>query len=84
MKVFYENEGSSAEAVGSVSATGLFAPADKSPNTNFDVWVIAQARNERGKDGEPLVGKSYVVVTVPVYVFNGQRYVRDLDRWVPQ
>jgi quinohemoprotein amine dehydrogenase len=84
MKVFYESEGSSAEAVGSVSATGLFAPAEKSPNTNFDVWVIAQAGNERGRDGAPLVGKSYVVITVPVYVFNGRRYVRDLDRWVPQ
>ena len=40
------------------------------------------AKTEKGKDGKPLAGRSYLVVTVPVYVFNGRRYVRDFDRWV--
>jgi quinohemoprotein amine dehydrogenase len=82
MKVFYENEGSPSKAVGSVSPTGLFTPAGDNPNNNFDVWVIAEARTEKDKDGKPLVGKSYLVVTVPAYTFNGRRYVRDFDRWV--
>jgi hypothetical protein len=46
------------------------------------VWVVAEARTDKDKDGRPLVGKSYLVVTVPAYTFNGRRYVRDLDRWV--
>jgi hypothetical protein len=61
---------------------GLFMPANDHPNANFDVWVIATARNERDRNGAPLVGKSYMVLTVPTYVFNGRQYVRDLDRWV--
>jgi hypothetical protein len=81
-KVFYTGEGSSADFVGSVSPTGLYTPADKSPENNFDVWAIATAKNEKDKNGKPLVGKSYLVVTVPMYTFNGRRYVRDLDRWI--
>ena len=82
MKVFYESEGARTDPVGSVSPTGLFTPAADSPNTNFDVWVIAQAKTEKDTDGKPLVGKAYLVVTVAAYTFNGRRYVRDLDRWV--
>jgi quinohemoprotein amine dehydrogenase len=82
MKVFYENEGANTDAIGSITPAGLFVPAEHSPKNNFDVWVMAQARDETGKDGEPLTGKSYMVVTVPVYVFNGRRYVRDLDHWI--
>jgi quinohemoprotein amine dehydrogenase len=82
MKVFYESEGTNTDSVGSVSPKGLFIPAGNSPNNNFDVWVIAEAKTEKDPDGEPLVGKAYLVVTVPVYTFNGRRYVRDLDRWV--
>ena len=82
MKVFYESEGTRTDPVGSVSPTGLFTPAADSPNTNFDVWVIAQAKTEKDTDGKPLVGKAYLVVTVAAYTFNGRRYVRDLDRWV--
>ena len=82
MKIFYESEGTNTAQVGSVRPTGLFSPAGDSPNNNFDVWVIAEARTEKDWDGQPLVGKSYLVVTVPVYVFNGRRYVRDFDRWV--
>jgi hypothetical protein len=44
--------------------------------------VVATAKNETNKNGKPLVGKSYVVVTVPMYTLNGRRYVRDLDWWV--
>jgi quinohemoprotein amine dehydrogenase len=82
MKVFYENEGANTDSVGSVSATGLFVPAEHSPKNNFDVWVMAQAKDEKNQDHEPLTGKAYLVVTVPVYIFNGRRYVRDLDRWI--
>jgi quinohemoprotein amine dehydrogenase len=82
IKVFYESEGSPTESVGTMSSTGLFTPANESPHNNFDVWIIAQSATEKDDDGKPLTGKSYLVVTVPVYTFNGRRYVRDLDRWV--
>ncbi len=82
MEVFYAAPGSSSDFVGKVSPTGFFTPAVDSPNNNFDVWVIATAKDEKDKNGKPLVGKSYLVVTVPSYTLNGHRYVRDLDRWV--
>jgi quinohemoprotein amine dehydrogenase len=82
MKIFYESEGTRTDPVGSVSPTGLFIPAGNSPNNNFDVWVVADARSEKDKDGKPLEGKAYLVVTVPVYIFDGRRYVREFDRWV--
>jgi len=81
-KVFYESEGGNSELVGTVSPTGLFVPSSMSPAGNFDVWVIANTNPEREGDRNPLVGKSYLVVTIPVYTFNGRRYVRDLNRWV--
>ena len=59
-----------------------FVALNLNPNSNFDTWAIATARDDKGADGEPLVGKAYVVVTIPTYVFNGRQYVRDLDRWV--
>ncbi|MBV9746743.1 MAG: hypothetical protein JO099_23530, partial [Acidobacteriia bacterium] len=82
LQVFYAPEGSNSDHVGKVSPSGFFTPAAMSPESNFDVWVIATATNEKDKAGKPLVGKSYLVVTVPSYTFNGRRYVRDLDRWV--
>jgi quinohemoprotein amine dehydrogenase len=82
MEVFYAAPGSGTDFVGKVSHTGLFAPAINSPNNNFDVWVVATAKNNKDKNGRPLVGKSYMVVTVPMYTLNGRRYVRDLDRWI--
>lgn len=81
MEVFY-HEGSSSDLVGQVSSAGFFTPAALNPNNNFDVWVNATAKSERDKNGRPLVGKSYLVVTVPTYTFNGRKFVRDLDRWV--
>ncbi len=82
LEVFYEAENHSTDFVGKVSPTGFFTPAAHSPGTNFDVWVIATAKDEKNMQGKPLVGKSYVVVTVPSYTFLGHRYVRDLDRWI--
>jgi quinohemoprotein amine dehydrogenase len=81
-QVFHAPEGSSADYVGKVSASGLFIPASENPNNNYDCWAIATAVSEKDRNGAPLVGKAYVVVTVPTYTFNGRRYVRDLDRWV--
>ena len=82
LEVFYAAPGSSSDFVGKVSPTGFFTPSVDSPKNNFDVWVIATAKTEKSTNGKPLVGKSYLVVTVPSYTFNGHRYVRDLDRWV--
>jgi quinohemoprotein amine dehydrogenase len=82
LEVFYAAAGSSSDFVGKLSPAGLFTPADDSPNNNFDVWAIATAKNELGKNGKPLVGKSYLVVTVPTYTFNGRKFIRDLNRWV--
>jgi quinohemoprotein amine dehydrogenase len=64
------------EFVGSLSATGFFTPSSDGPNpqrrfsrNNYgDVWVVATAKNEKDKDGKPLVDKSYLVVTVPQYI----------------
>jgi len=64
------------EFVGSLGPTGFFTPASDGPNpqrkfsrNNYgDIWVVATAKNEKDKDGNPLVGRSYLVVTVPTYV----------------
>jgi quinohemoprotein amine dehydrogenase len=64
------------EFVGSLSNTGLFSPASDGPNpqrkfsrNNYgDVWVVATAKDQKDKDGRPLTGKSYLVVTVPTYI----------------
>ena len=82
VQVFHAAEGGRSDPVGTISPLGLFTPADTNPKLNFDVWVIATARDEKDQNGQPLVGKSYVVLTVPTYTFNGRQYVRDLDRWV--
>jgi quinohemoprotein amine dehydrogenase len=82
LEVFYAAPGSSSDFVGKISPNGFFTPAVDNPKNNFDVWVIATAKVEKDKNGKPLVGKSYLVVTVPSYTFNGHRYVRDLDHWV--
>ena len=64
------------EFVGALSNTGLFTPSSDGPNpqrkfsrNNYgDVWVVATAKDEKDKDGRPLSGKSYLVVTVPTYI----------------
>jgi quinohemoprotein amine dehydrogenase len=82
MEIFYAKEGSSTDLVGQISPSGFFTPAANNPNNNFDLWVIATATSEKDLKGRPLVGKGYLVVTVPSYTFAGRQYVRDLDRWV--
>ena len=82
LEVFYAAPGSRTDFIGQIGPSGFFTPAAANPSANFDVWVVATAKNEMGKNGKPLVGKSYMVVTVPMYTLNGRRYIRDLDRWV--
>ena len=51
--------------VGNLSETALFTPASDGPNperkfsrNNYgDVWVVAKAKNEKDKEGQPLTGK---------------------------
>lgn len=62
--------------VGKLSAAGLFTPASDGPNpkrkfgrNNYgDVWVVATAKSEKDKEGKPLVGRSYLIVTIPTYI----------------
>jgi quinohemoprotein amine dehydrogenase len=64
------------EFVGTLNSSGFFTPALDGPNpqrkfqrNNYgDVWVVATSKNEKDKYGKPLVGKSYLVVTVPTYI----------------
>jgi quinohemoprotein amine dehydrogenase len=69
------------EFVGSLSPTGLFSPAVEGPNpkrkferNNYgDVWVVAtyqtqDAAPNAAKDAKPLTARSYLVVTIPLYV----------------
>jgi quinohemoprotein amine dehydrogenase len=84
MKVFYEVDSGKQDAVGTLSPEGFFTPADANPGHNYDVWIVATAKNEKGKDDKPLVGTGYLVVTVPEYTFEGRTFVRELDRWVEQ
>ena len=64
------------EFVGTLNGSGFFTPSLDGPNpqrkfsrNNYgDVWVVATAKTEKDKDGKPLVGKSYLVVTVPTYI----------------
>ena len=63
------------EFVGSISADGLFTPAAEGPNqqrrftTNNtgDIWVVAKYQ-DKDSGPAPLTAKSYLVVTVPVYM----------------
>jgi quinohemoprotein amine dehydrogenase len=62
--------------VGTLNDSGFFVPASDGPNpkrkfmrNNYgDIWVVATAKNEKDKDGNPFVGRSYLVVTVPTYI----------------
>ncbi len=64
------------EFVGTLDNNGLFTPNTDGPNpqrkfgrNNYgDVWVVATAKNEKDKEGRPLAGRSYLVVTVPTYI----------------
>ena len=62
--------------IGQLSPTALFTPASDGPNperkfsrNNYgDVWVVATSKTEKEKDGRPMTGKGYLVVTVPTYI----------------
>jgi quinohemoprotein amine dehydrogenase len=62
--------------VGQLSSSALFTPASDGPNperkfsrNNYgNVWVVATAKTEKEKDGRPMTGKAYLVVTVPTYI----------------
>lgn len=61
--------------IGDLSPTALFTPAVEGPNprrrfsrNNYgEVWVVATAKDAKDRFGNPLVGKAYLVVTVPTY-----------------
>ncbi|PZQ60829.1 MAG: quinohemoprotein amine dehydrogenase subunit alpha [Sphingomonas taxi] len=61
--------------VGTLSRTALFTPAAEGPNparrfgrNNYgDVWVVATARTEKDRFGQPLTARAYLVVSVPAY-----------------
>ncbi|MBL8771363.1 MAG: quinohemoprotein amine dehydrogenase subunit alpha [Phenylobacterium sp.] len=61
--------------VGALSSSALFTPSTEGPNpkrrfsrNNYgEVWVVATARDAKDRFGKPLVGKAYLVVTVPTY-----------------
>lgn len=61
--------------VGALSPTAMFTPASDGPNPNRrfgrnnygEVWVVATAKTEKDKFGQPLTGRAYLVVTVPAY-----------------
>lgn len=63
------------EFVGSIDNDGLFTPAGEGPNSQRrfttnntgDVWVVANYKNS-DSGAVPLTAKSYLVVTVPVYM----------------
>ncbi|MCI0336887.1 MAG: quinohemoprotein amine dehydrogenase subunit alpha [Acidobacteria bacterium] len=69
------------EFVGTLSRTGLFTPAIEGPNpkrkferNNYgEIWVIATykspgATRDGAKDSRPFTARSYLVVTIPLYV----------------
>jgi quinohemoprotein amine dehydrogenase len=77
MEEFYASFGDDdKEFVGSLNNNGLFTPNVDGPNpqrkfsrNNYgDVWIVATAKDEKDKDGKPLIGKSYLVVAVPTYI----------------
>lgn len=64
---------------GKLSPTGLFTPAIEGPNpkrkferNNYgDLWIVATRKPDvtpDAKDAKPLTARSYLVVTVPLYV----------------
>jgi len=63
--------------VGTLAGTGLFTPAGDGPNpkrkksvNNYgDVWIVATYKpKDAAKEAQPLKARSYLVVTVPLYV----------------
>ncbi len=61
--------------VGKISKAGFFTPNLDGPNParsgnrdNYgNVWVVATAKTARDSTGKPLIGKAYLVVTIPSF-----------------
>ncbi|WP_245842084.1 MULTISPECIES: quinohemoprotein amine dehydrogenase subunit alpha [Sphingomonas] len=61
--------------VGTLGPGALFTPAADGPNparrfgrNNYgDVWVVATAKTEKDRFGQPLTARAYLVVAVPAY-----------------
>jgi quinohemoprotein amine dehydrogenase len=62
--------------VGNLSSNGLFTPAMEGPNperkfnieNHGNVWVVATYHPQDEPGAKPLIGKSYMIVTIPLYV----------------
>ena len=79
---FYSVDAHDTSFIGKMNATGLLRPRRPAkPTTTFG--PSRKHKDEKDKDNNPLVGKSYLVVSIPELTFGGQRYIRDLGRWVP-
>lgn len=81
---FYETFGDDdKEFVGTLSPAGLFTPALDGPNpqrkqmrNNYGtVWVKATAKNEKDSFGHLLTGRSYLVVSPPLFMIWDQEIV---------
>ncbi len=77
MEEFYETFGDDdKEFVGTLNPSGLFTPALDGPNpqrkqmrNNYGtVWVVATAKSEKDQNGRPLSARSYLVVSVPLFI----------------
>ena len=64
------------EFVGALNSTGFFTPSLDGPNparkdsrNNYgNIWIVGTSKDAKDKNGKPVVGKSYLVVTVPTYI----------------
>lgn len=62
--------------VGSIDRNGLFTPAAEGPNperrrslnNHGDIWLVASYKPDAGKDAQPLKAKSFLIVSLPLYV----------------
>lgn len=62
--------------IGALSPSGLFTPAIEGPNperrfgknNHGDAWVVATYKPKDEPGAKPLVSRSYLIVTVPLYV----------------
>jgi quinohemoprotein amine dehydrogenase len=69
---FYDDD---IKYVGTITRAGFFTPNLDGPNpqrsgnrNNYgDVWVVATAKSAKDGNGQPLVGKSYLIVSVPSF-----------------
>jgi len=77
MQEFFSNIGDDDKGfIGALSPTGLFTPAIEGPNrerkfgrnNHGDVWVVATYKPKDQPETKPLVARSYLIVTVPLYV----------------